>query len=187
MRLPAATTFCFAATDNGTPEKIRYPFGDEVRYGLKALPKDGGTHTPLIVNCPGIVPAGVRHDMVDFSDFLPTIADIAGAVLPSVILDGHSFWPQCRGEHGTPRSWIFQYYCARQARHHSEWGGGQFIWTQNRHFKLYSSGEMYATSDRAERARLEPGTNATEDAARAVLQAALDSMPARPAYECVIP
>ena len=126
------------------------------------------------------MPAGsVRHDMVDFSDFLPTIADIAGAALPSVILDGHSFWPQCRGEPGAPRSWIFQYYCAR-----SEHGGGQTIWTQNQHFKLYSTGKMYATSDRAERNRIESGTNSTKVAARAILQAALDSMPARPAYPC---
>ena len=46
---------------------------------------------PLIVNCPGTVPKGIVTDnLVDFSDFLPTLADITGAPLPNVKLDGRS-------------------------------------------------------------------------------------------------
>lgn len=98
-------------TDNGTGTGISYPFMGEERKGEKARPTDGGTHAPLIVNCPGVVPSGiVTDDLVDFSDFMPTLAEIGEAKLPDVTLDGRSFWPQCQGKKGNPREWIFQYF-----------------------------------------------------------------------------
>ena len=97
-------TVIIYTTDNGTHRSLTYPYGKEKRSGEKALATDGGTHAPLIVNCPGTVPEGiVGNDLVDFSDFLPTIADITNAKLPKVKLDGRSFWPQCKGKQGNPR------------------------------------------------------------------------------------
>ena len=85
-------TVIIYTTDNGTSRSLTYPYGEEKRKGEKAYATDGGTHAPLIVNCPGTVPAGtVSDDLVDFSDVLPTIADITGAKLPEVKLDGRSF------------------------------------------------------------------------------------------------
>ena len=101
-------TILIFTTDNGTNRKIIYPFQNETRKGEKAYATDGGSHVPLIVNCPGIVPAGkVSSDLVDFSDFLPSIADITKAKLPNVILDGQSFWPQCLGKKGIQGNGFF--------------------------------------------------------------------------------
>jgi len=53
-------------------------------------------------------PGGVRSDLIDFSDLLPTFAELAGAKLPEgVKFDGRSFALQLRGEKGKPREWIF--------------------------------------------------------------------------------
>ena len=70
---------------------------------------EGGSRVPLIANWPGVTPAGaVRKDLVDFSDMLPTFAELAGAKLPAEPkIDGHSFAPQLRGEKGQPREWAY--------------------------------------------------------------------------------
>jgi len=169
-------------TDNGTGRGLTYPYRDERRKGEKAYATDGGTHAPLIVSCPGTVPAGiVCDDLVDFSDFMPTIAAIAGARLPDVELDGRSFWPQCQGKPGDPRKWIFQYYYpkfVRAAKDHGQGIGGlEIVWAQNQHYKLYRDGSLYAVADRHETRNLAPGASDEADAARKLLQGALDSMP----------
>jgi arylsulfatase A len=50
----------------------------------------------------------VSADMIDSSDFLPTLAEVAGAKLPAkTIIDGRSFTPQLSGQKGQPRDSIF--------------------------------------------------------------------------------
>ncbi|MFT4513755.1 MAG: arylsulfatase A-like enzyme [Planctomycetota bacterium] len=179
------TVLIFTA-DNGTGRGLTYPYRNEQRKGEKAFATDGGTHAPLIVNCPGTVPPGtVSDDLVDFSDMMPTIAAITGAKLPDVELDGQSFWPQCRNEKGDPRQWIFQYYFPKFAPAAKAHGQGvrnrEIAWVQNQHYKLYRDGTLYSVSDRHETEPIAPKTNDIADAARSRLQGALDSMPKRAA------
>ncbi len=179
------TVLIFTA-DNGTGRGLTYPYRNEQRKGEKAYATDGGTHAPLIVSCPGTVPPGtVSDDLVDFSDMMPTIADITGAKLPDVELDGQSFWPQCRNELGEPRQWIYQYYFPKfgpAAKAHGQGVRGREVaWVQNQHYKLYRDGTLYAVKDRHETQPIAPGANSTADAARALLQGALDTMPAKAA------
>lgn len=76
--------------------------------GLKGTMLEGGSRVPLIVNWPGTTPAGkVLKDLTDFTDFLPTFAELAGAKLPDVKIDGHSFAAQIKGQPGTPREWVY--------------------------------------------------------------------------------
>jgi len=105
-------------------------------YGHKLSLDEGGSRVPLIANWPGVTPAGkVINDLVDFSDFFTTFADLGGAKLPeAVTLDGHSFAPQLRGEKGSPRDWIFVQLGAR-------W------YARNQGFKLNESGELFDMSD----------------------------------------
>lgn len=135
------------------------------------------------MNCPGSVPEGiVTDDLVDFSDFMPTLATISGTQLPNVELDGRSFWPQCLGKRGSPRQWIFQYYYPKLAaageKHGQGVNGLEVIWAQNQHFKLYRDATLYAVVDRHETTpiRAGNGSQGAEDA-RKLLQRAIDSMP----------
>lgn len=86
----------------------------------------------MIVNCPGRVKSGVVSDeLIDFSDMLPTLAELAGAELPKgVAIDGRSFAPLLRGERGNPREWIFSYLAYERMLRDKRWlleGSGKFF------------------------------------------------------------
>jgi arylsulfatase A len=141
--------YCKTATVNGRS-----------LYGHKLSLDEGGSRVPLICSWPGVTPPGkVLNDLVDFSDFFTTFADLGGAKLPEgVKLDGHSFAPQLRGEKGTPRDWIYV-----------QLGGSWYV--RNQGFKLNESGELFDMSDApfAEK----PVTNEAE---KAKLQAVLKEL-----------
>jgi arylsulfatase len=66
--------------------------------GLKTMLYEGGIRVPLIVRWPGRVAAGAVSDHVSaFWDFMPTLADIAGAS-PLLESDGLSMVPVLRGD-----------------------------------------------------------------------------------------
>jgi arylsulfatase A-like enzyme len=68
---------------------------------------DRGTHVPLIVRWPGRIKAGSTcEDLVDLSDFFPTLCELTGAKLPEQSIHGRSFAPQLLGRPGHPREWI---------------------------------------------------------------------------------
>ena len=107
-------------------------------------------------------------------------------MLPDVTLDGRSFWPQCRGETGNSRKWIYQYYYPKFTQAAKKHGqgikGNEIVWAQNQHFKLYRDGSLYAVSDRYETELIERGAaSTTAEAARQLLQKAIDSMPPKAA------
>jgi arylsulfatase A len=110
--------------------------------GGKAKMTDAGTHVPLIAYWPGKSPAGkVLDDLIDFSDFLPTICEAAGAPIPNDrIIDGRTFLPQILGKKGKSREWIFCHY----------WGYGRKKeetreYVRDQRWKLYDNGQMYDT------------------------------------------
>ena len=179
------STVVIYTTDNGTGRSLTYPYRGEDRRGEKAWATDGGTHAPLIVNCPGLVPPKtVCDDMVDFADVLPTLAEITNADLPEVELDGQSFWPQCLGRAGNPKPWIRQYYYPKFGPAAEPHGQGvnrrEIVWAQNQHYKLYRDGAFYAVADRYEQTKILPGSDdAAAEKTRRMLQAALDEIPTK--------
>ena len=113
-----------------------------------------GTHVPLIVNWQGTSPEGkVCDDLIDFTDFLPTLTDLTGASLPQDrIIDGHSFYHQIRGEKGTPREWIFCHYWGASAR--KKEGTRESV--RDKCWKLYDDGSFYdLLNDPLEHSKLE--------------------------------
>lgn len=102
-------TIVFWTTDNGTAGNITgHRMGRAVRGG-KTFLSENGINAPFIVNCPGLVPEGLVTDaLVDFTDILPTFADLGGAELPEEqIIDGYSFADMILGrETGQERDWI---------------------------------------------------------------------------------
>ena len=178
LRLRDKTVVMFT-TDNGTGRSLRYPYKGRQRKGQKAFPTDGGCHAPLIVNGPAVAGGRLCGDLVDFSDFMPTIAEIARAKLPDVTLDGRSFWPQCRGRKGNPRQWIYQYYYPKNLQAPRRYGRREIIWAQDHRYKLYANGRFYdVVADRSETRPIPPADESpAAQAARKKLQQALDSMP----------
>jgi arylsulfatase A len=118
LGLREKTLILFSA-DNGTskigytpehdPQHTTGKIGGRAVNGMKGSLLEGGSRVALIANWKGTTPAGVtKADLIDFSDLLPTFAEVAGAALPSGIkFDGRSFAPQLRGQPGNPRSWIY--------------------------------------------------------------------------------
>lgn len=115
----ADNTVVIFLADNGTDRDLIHQWGDgRTIRGGKGTMTDRGTHVPLIVRWPDRITAGSTcDDLIDFSDFLPTLCELAGAAMPNDDIHGRSFFPQLLGKPGTPREWIhIQHESARQVR-----------------------------------------------------------------------
>jgi arylsulfatase A len=124
--------------DNGTGKGITSQTKSGAYPGGKGLTTARGMHVPLIANWPGHTPTGkVNDDLIDSTDFLPTVCAAAGAAIPaSLKIDGHSFLPQIEGRAGQPREWIYTWY--------SQTGGPptrEFVTTKD--YKLYRNGRFF--------------------------------------------
>ncbi|MEI8088879.1 MAG: sulfatase-like hydrolase/transferase [Opitutaceae bacterium] len=152
-------------TANGRADKAM--IGGRRLDGAKGSMLEGGSLEPLIVNWPGVTPAGkVRGDMIDSTDFVPTFAEIAGAKLPEKkIIDGRSFAASIRGESKQAREWVYL-QLARQ------WYARSASW------KLTQSGELFDMSDSPFSEKLVSADTKIPAAiaARQQLQAALDQL-----------
>lgn len=166
--------------DNGTGRGVVSKMGVRTVTGGKGQTTDTGMHVPLIANWPAKIRGGrVCADLVDSTDFLPTICEAAGVTVPANLkIDGQSFCPQLRGETGKPREWIYSWYSRdgvlAQARECAF----------NQRFKLYRSGEFHdLTQDRDEKSPLNvTALDGNASAASKLLQSALDQyQEARPA------
>ncbi|MCA9040205.1 MAG: sulfatase-like hydrolase/transferase [Planctomycetaceae bacterium] len=145
LKLRENTVILFVG-DNGTPQRmilraegkklIRVPVvslqnGEEIPGGKTTL-LDTGTHVPLIANWPGTINAGqVVDDLVDMSDFWPTLLELAGVEKPqNYSIDGISFAKRLTNGEPTARTWA---YCEK----------GNRYWVRNQKWKLYNDGRLY--------------------------------------------
>ena len=169
LKLREKTLVIFSG-DNGTAS-----FGVEAAKvegkaisGQKGSMLEGGSRVPLVVNWPGVTPAGkVSKDLVDFSDFFGTFAELGGAKLPEgVKIDSRSIAPQLKGEKGTPRDWVYV-----------ELNGKSYV--RDSRYKLTNNGEFFDLKNAPfEEALVPPGTtDADELASKKQLQAVLDDHP----------
>ena len=128
--------------DNGSPDDVCSMVHEHNEIcGGKGKTNDRGTHVPLICRMPGTIPAGVvNKDMVESTDFLPTIMEAAGLEFPDgFMVDGRSFYPQLKGEAGDPREWMFFHFEPMSARNAAR----RIRFARDNHWKLYETGEMY--------------------------------------------
>lgn len=140
-------TLVLFTSDNGTPKNVTVRARDKTFKGGKGELTDAGTHVPLLASWPGQVPEErVSNALIDFSDFLPTLADLAGASLPQDRrIDGTSFVPQLLGSDEPHREWIY-----------TKWRGKE--WTRTHDWKLYRNGELYhVAEDVKEQNPIKPG------------------------------
>ncbi|NND97019.1 MAG: sulfatase [Pirellulaceae bacterium] len=76
--------------------------------GCKWTNWDTGLHTAMIARWPGRVPAGKRTDaIVQYTDVLPTLMDLAGATPHASTFDGTSFLPVLMGQTDTHRQFAY--------------------------------------------------------------------------------
>jgi arylsulfatase A-like enzyme len=102
-------TLILFTTDNGTHKNyVAEIAGVKVRGG-KGKVNEAGSHVPLIASWNGVTAAKSRcDDLIDFSDFLPTLVELSGAKLPSDrLIDGHSFVQQLYGKSADARDWVY--------------------------------------------------------------------------------
>ena len=82
---------------------------DNATTGWKgSVIEEQGPRVPLIVRGPGIIrKKEPQPALVDFTDLIPTVAQIMGTQLPATEkFDGTSFLPALKGEPFTGREWI---------------------------------------------------------------------------------
>jgi len=126
--------------DNGTPYEIsEYVDNDSLITGGKGLTTENGIRVPMIFYWPKTINAGlVNNDLIGFTDFLPTLADIANIPVPTNYgpLDGVSFAPRLVGNEGTPRAWLFYHYDSDTKKHIL------IRWAQTKKYKLYDTSTL---------------------------------------------
>ena len=159
--------------DNGSPVEVCSMVHEHGEVcGGKGMTNDRGTHVPLICDWPGTIPpAVVQTDLVDVSDFLPTMFEAAGLEFPEgYVVDGRSFYPQLTGETGNPRDWVFFHFVPNNARSGVPRDPIRFI--RDHRWKLYETGQMFdLDSDAEEEFAL---FAATDDADQAQARAKLE-------------
>lgn len=123
--------------DNGTDKPVVSMMGDTAVAGGKKKMTDAGTRVPMIANWPGtIAEESTCNDLVDFSDFFPTLCDVAAVKLPQDLrLDGVSYFPQLKGEQGSPREWIYCWFARNGGPEGKQW-------VRNQRYKLYADGRF---------------------------------------------
>ena len=158
--------------DNGSPQNMPTQTKNGPVRGGKSKTLDTGTHVPFIANWKGTTPKGVVSDaLVDFTDMLPTFAEMVGAPAPKNI-DGESLLPLLQGKQAKRRDWLFCHYDPhpgpnRTARR----------WARDRRWKLYGDGKLFdVAADPREKNPVAAGTAGDAAAARKKLGAVLDRM-----------
>ena len=140
-------TLIIFVTDNGTnPNSIlTYEEGEYIKEkvfseykgmhipGGKGKFTDWGVRIPGIAVWPGkIVPGSRNSDLIDFSDFLPTLLELLELPEQEFEIDGKSFAPALRGEEYVPREWVY-----------SERNQGERYMVRTREWKLLWTGELF--------------------------------------------
>ena len=103
-------TVIFYTSDNGTKTLAHEMVDGEVIYGMKSNMSVDGVHVPLFVKYDGT--HKTMDDLIDFSDFYPTITSLAG-ISPKELsekMDGVSFHPLLKDEIREPKPYIFSVF-----------------------------------------------------------------------------
>jgi arylsulfatase A len=143
----ADNTLVIFVGDNGTNAKVFSQFQGSTFQGGKSSTKESGTHVPMLAWWQGKILPGATNDFIlDFTDIMPTLADVAGIPLPTNYgtLDGSSFYSAFTGSTTPTRQWIYTYYDANMLGKPPKPAIG---WVQDTQYKLYdSTGKFYRYS-----------------------------------------
>ena len=182
----AEHTVFIVTSDNGTDnvweaKSIRTRWRGREVAGGKYYVNETGTAVPLVVVAPGrVAPGRVTRAPVDFTDFLPTLLDLAGLPAPPEI-DGISFRALLEQPESAPRRKFAFTWGAMDGRnyvyHNPVARRGDIIHAaRDARWRYLSDDRLYdIESDPLMGAAVAPGASAAADAARVRLRAALDA------------
>lgn len=144
-------TLIILAGDNGTDTPVVSMLDGKPYAGAKGETTNGGTHVPLMVVAPGGLQGHVSDELVDFTDFFPTVCQAVGITPDSDIdLDGLSIMPQIYGERSRVRDWVYCWFSRDLVESETK------IFARDKRYKLYKSGEFYdLQSDELERSAMD--------------------------------
>ncbi len=124
--------------DNGTNRNIVSETNYGIVRGFKGNTTDAGTRVPLVISWPGMISKPLAYEgLVDFSDFMPTFADL---VQVDMVTDGKSLLPLLKGKEFTEKEEIFMHYDPRWGANVNKYRN-QFARTKE--YKLYKDGKLY--------------------------------------------
>jgi len=135
----AENTLILFIGDNGTDRDVISRWEGKRIQGQKGYALEAGTHVPMLAYWPGkIMPSTVNPNLIDFTDFLPTIVDVAGSrPARDLVLDGRSFYPQLVGKKRGIRGHVFCHY-------EPHWGGFEAkTYIHGKRWKLYDDGAFF--------------------------------------------
>jgi len=138
----AENTVVIFMGDNGTPGQAPETlYNDSLIAGGKGKTTEWGTHVPLIAYWRGHTAVGIDSSLIDFTDFVPTLAD-----LPNINkigfnkLDGISFYHNLMGTEGVNRQWIFCHFNSHPEDDDKPNATDRFTrWVQNTTYKKYDT------------------------------------------------
>ena len=168
-------TLILLTADNGTPSQITSTMQDGAMIpGGKGTTIDYGVHVPFVASWPAALEGGrVSNALIDFTDFLPSMVEAAGATPPGDrVIDGRSFLPVLRGEADSTRDWILTDFRPRFMTI------PEVTFVHDRRYKLYDDGRLFDfENDVQEQSPLAAGDlTEGEAAARATLRDAMDQV-----------
>ncbi|MEX0777934.1 MAG: sulfatase-like hydrolase/transferase [Phycisphaeraceae bacterium] len=165
-------TLVIFTSDNGTGGPITSQTKAGSVQGDKGQLTDAGTHVPFILNWPGKITAGSTDHLMDFSDIMPTLLEVAGVPPPAGLTPDGRPLIDAAGKLGQARQYAYVWYDPK-GRPPTP---GQ--WARDQRYKLYGDGQFFdMTKPTLEKAadNITPGTGSPEaEAARARLQKVLD-------------
>ncbi len=144
-------TLIIWTTDNGSGGNISGHRNGRLVKGGKASTSEPGICLPFIANWPGVIKEGrVSDALIDFTDFYPTLLDLAGKNPPKEIslngkkekIDGVSFKDVLLNKNGSSnRKWILSMGGGNNARLTNEGVENQYEFRdrviRNKRYKLY--------------------------------------------------
>ncbi len=136
--------------DNGTHPSIYTTMADGSLFrGGKGATIEAGNHVPFIAYWKGKAIAGREvNEMIEFSDVLPTLLELAEVHVDNFVTDGKSFLSAITTPDFNVRPYVYQHYNPR-------WGNWKdsLHYTFDQEYKLYQDGRFYhtATDPREER------------------------------------
>jgi len=118
--------------DNGTKTLAHIMSDGTTIYGGKGIHTNDGCHVPLFVKYDG--KSRLSEELVDFTDFYPTLAEIAGYDLNPLAekVDGASLMPVLQNGPGREKPYIFSTYFEPLS-----------CYIRNAQYKLYYDGRLF--------------------------------------------